>query len=245
MTPYEAAIRRTFEMTETTASEWVAVPVTSMTEVDDGKGGVTLPVFAFPQGYTPATTPFSHQQDCCHLCGHDIKNAYHIQHDARKLTMVVGSDCVTHFGEGLTGAAQAKSDIRQATRDLVNELAGLMLMLEEKGTYERDLRFCTGVRTQRTWAIHTDEGRACRHAHGLLAHVLFHQRGTVRPLFGKEASDRVLANWFRNAQPGTIRDARRIAHKALGWKEIDPSVLSQVQAVNAPQLPSEPVPCES
>lgn len=237
MTPYEAAIKRTFEMTGTTASEWTAVPVTSMTEVDDGKGGVTLPVFDFPQGYTPVVTPFSHQDNCCHLCGHDIKNAYHIQHDARKLTMVVGSDCVTHFGEGLTGVAQAKADIRQAIRDLVNELAGLMLLLEEKGMYDREETYLgKPFRTQRVWAIHTNEGRACRQAHGLLAHVLFHQRGTVRPLFGKEASDRVLANWFRNAQPGTIRDARQNAHKALGWSEIDPSVLSQVQAVTAPEI---------
>lgn len=214
MTPYEAAIKRTFEMTATTSADWKAVEVTGMVEVDNGKGGATLPSFNFPVGYTPATTPFSHAEKCCHLCGHDIQNAYWIQHDAKRLTMLVGSDCVTHFGEGRTGLAQAKADIRQKIRDSVNELHSLMNRLAEHGQTETTVRSISGfTSTRKQWA--GDVGRACAAAYSRINRVVFHSRKSVLPWFGKDVSDRTLANWHAKLVPGQLDEALRVANTAL------------------------------
>jgi hypothetical protein len=123
---HKNAVQATYLYTNTTPADWKAVKVEGMKPVDDGKGGERIvPQFVMPSGYTQIETPWSSDSadnTCCHLCGTSIKYAYHIQNDETKNTMLVGSECVTQFGEGDNGHQAAKKSIAAANRDFVSQL---------------------------------------------------------------------------------------------------------------------------
>ncbi len=127
---YGQACLATYLYTGTNQSEWSAMEVTGFASVDTPTGAKEMPEFKFPAGYAQADTPNS-GDDCCHLCGHAIKNVYHVQNDAKKLTMIVGSECVTLFGEGKSGEAIAKETKYRLNREFLAEAFDYVdLMLE-------------------------------------------------------------------------------------------------------------------
>ena len=122
MSSFEKRINDNLASMGAPAEEWSAVTVLSMESIDVGQGRQKeAPVFEFPQGYTEAPSAYKGQERCCNLCGADIKNYYWIQNDAKKWVMPVGSECVTRFGQGLSGEVLAKATVRDANRALLAE----------------------------------------------------------------------------------------------------------------------------
>lgn len=118
------AVSATMIYLGTNSGQWTAVPVEDMVEVQDSKGnGRMVPQFAMPKDYTPVETPWSGSgaggEFCCELCATPIKNAFHIQNDEKKWLMTVGSECVTKFGDGMSGEQLAKKDMQKKRRNLV------------------------------------------------------------------------------------------------------------------------------
>ena len=118
------AVSATMIYLGTNSGQWSAVPVEDMVEVQDSKGnGRTVPQFATPKDYTHVETPWTASgaggEFCCELCATPIKNAFQIQNDEKKWLMTVGSECVTKFGDGMSGEQLAKKDMQKKRRDLV------------------------------------------------------------------------------------------------------------------------------
>lgn len=105
MGSYQKRVEENLAQMSAPASEWRAVPTIGEELADAGGREKSMPLFAFPEGYAEAPTLYkaSGSQCCCGLCGEDIKNVFWIQNDAKLWTMPVGSECVTHFADGLTG----------------------------------------------------------------------------------------------------------------------------------------------
>lgn len=119
---YQRAVKLNLEHMGTLASEWIAVPVSGVDEVDTGAGKKSsVPVFSFPQGYSSA--PSLYKGECCNLCGTPIKNVYWIQHDQRRWLLAVGSECVAHFGDGSSGIQQAKRVVDDLNLRALNDLS--------------------------------------------------------------------------------------------------------------------------
>ena len=97
---------------KTKVSEWRAVPIRRMAKTTDAKGNVIeMPEFDFPQGYDAAPTlyPQAGEDGTCAYCGHTpIKNVFWLQHDGNRWTMPCGSECIRHFGGGISGQEMAQ-----------------------------------------------------------------------------------------------------------------------------------------
>lgn len=122
---YAKTVEANLNAMGTPASEWSAVGITRMVEDTDAPNGQPMPEFAFPEGYETAPTlyPTGPTADTmnCELCAHPIKNAFWLQNDARRWTLMVGSECVTHFGEGKSGVRLSKETVWAANRDLARQ----------------------------------------------------------------------------------------------------------------------------
>lgn len=123
---YSEAVQKNLDHMGTPAWEWRAVKVTGMASTTGPTGSpVSMPIFDFPAGYTPAPTLYPQSVGLdggnCELCNHPIKRAYHIQHDANRWILTVGSECVTHFAEGKNGEQVARQDIKEANRQLIRD----------------------------------------------------------------------------------------------------------------------------
>jgi hypothetical protein len=117
---------RTFDLLGTRASEWLPVDVGGFQRErgPDGKE-VVAPKFDLPRGYQPAASPFKNVgggELRCELCGHaPIKYAYYLQHDGKRLTLLVGSECVSNYVAAALPPEQAealKREIRAVKRQL-------------------------------------------------------------------------------------------------------------------------------
>ena len=105
-TGYDARVLRNLSQMNAPFEEWRATPIKGFTEVEINGKMKKMPLFDFPQGYTIAPTLYLANEDnaCCGLCGKDpISTWYWIQNDSKKWSLGVGSECVTHFGEGKSG----------------------------------------------------------------------------------------------------------------------------------------------
>lgn len=146
----------------TSKSEWNSIPVIGTQEAIDGKGNpVEMPIFQFPQGYAKAPTLYPNIGGFgslhCELCSKEIKNAFHIQNDAKKWTLTVGSECVKHFGEGESGEKIAKKDIAEINRDFIRTLDRIRDRLWEKATYDQTYRAPNGAEyKKRVYASHIE-----------------------------------------------------------------------------------------
>lgn len=110
MNGYEKAVSENLKHMGTDASEWSSVPVVGFSDIDVNGKTVSAPQFEFPKDYSEAPTLYKSggKDACCGLCGHPIKWVYWIQNDGRKWILPVGSECVTHFKDGKSGARVAK-----------------------------------------------------------------------------------------------------------------------------------------
>jgi len=96
----------------TESNQWTATPIIDFTNVEANGKSKSMPVFEFPKNYTKAPTLFPNNTSGdinCELCSKTIKISYYIQNDQKKWILSVGSECVTKFGDGLSG----KDNVRQ------------------------------------------------------------------------------------------------------------------------------------
>lgn len=204
---HSQAVSATLAYLGTGAHEWSAVPVKDMHTTTDDKGRqTTLPVFDFAPGYKQVDTPFA-GDDCCHLCGHNIKKAFHIQNHDKKWSMVVGSECVTKFGDGESGEKLAKKDMAVGRRKLVKQLEDARQELRAAGMKEVTHRNNFGnERIVKEWATHLPRGRKAQSLSEKVKEALSHGKGIVtarahssgHPYAGEHVdSDRIIANWHK------------------------------------------------
>jgi hypothetical protein len=122
---YAQAVEQNLKHMGTPKSEWKSVEITGFQETENDQGkAVQMPTFAFPPtSYTAAPTMFHSEGDpCCGLCGTGIKNVYWLQNDTKRWTLPVGSECVSHFEEGASGADLSKKAKAQINRDFLAEV---------------------------------------------------------------------------------------------------------------------------
>ncbi len=205
---YEKTVAENLAHMGTPASDWAAVTVSSTADTMNHKGEIqAMPVFDMPDGYTKAPSIFHDQDDCCHLCGHDIKNVFWIQNDAKKWVMPVGSECVTNFGEGDSGVKLAKKDIAAANRDLVKQLEDAAHAIKMKFTKEVAVRELRGgqyvdIGTKREWFGNYDKKKVYDDIKKLLGDVSS-KKGSWNQKTNQHDpelyvwSDRQLANWVK------------------------------------------------
>ena len=123
MNAYDKRVAENLAAMNAPAPEWTSV-ATIGTELASADGAERpMPVFAFPEGYTEAPSLYRHSRSsCCNLCGEDIKNVFWIQNDSKKWVMPVGSECVTHFGAGLSGEKIHRQGEQARHRALLSDL---------------------------------------------------------------------------------------------------------------------------
>jgi hypothetical protein len=134
---YREIVRANLEHMGTPSSEWAPVPVKGMAETTGPKGTpVTMPEFDFPAGYSKAPTLYPQsggaENGSCELCAHPIRNFYWLQNDARRWTLAVGSECVTHFGEGKTGERLTREQSWERSRQLARDAEALAYRLQRE-----------------------------------------------------------------------------------------------------------------
>ena len=129
---YQARVNENLGQMNAPMSEWAAVEITGMAKTDDGK---PMPVFNFPKGYkkAPSVYKITGQNMNCELCSHPIKNAYWVQNDSKKWTMIVGSECVTHFAQ-MSGVKLAKSVVWEQNRQLLRDAIATHQAVAAKNT---------------------------------------------------------------------------------------------------------------
>ena len=133
---YEQTVKHNLEHLGTPAHQWQAVPVKGMAQTEADSLAVSMPEFDFPKDYKPAPSLYRNNgagDMCCELCAHQIKFAYYIQNDSKRWTMLVGSECVTHFEEK-SGKELAKEQVWEMNRDLLRQAIELKKAIYKKYT---------------------------------------------------------------------------------------------------------------
>lgn len=190
MSTYNETVARNLAHMATSAADWKAVPI--LGEHPNPDGGKPLPEFDIPRGYAHAPTlyPAFHQLDgwtSCELCAHPIKIVYWLQCDAKRWLLAVGSECVTHFGTGLTGEQIAKAARVKLAQELLGEaIAWRMRMQEELRTTTRG--YCEKRRFVRR-----------------LSQII----GSIK----LTSSDAVISGWLTRRQ----KDAESLIAEIAGW----------------------------
>jgi hypothetical protein len=131
---YNEAVKNNLEHMGTPGIQWRPVPIIGMAETKDDKGNkVKMPEFEFPEGYTHAPSLYlcSNSSSCCELCGTPIKNLYYLQNDTHKWLLIVGSECVTHFGN-LSGETLTKEFMWEQNRQLLRESIRVLAELKQR-----------------------------------------------------------------------------------------------------------------
>ena len=135
---YSKAIIENMRYMGTDISEWAALEIKGFEEVAAGHGKTAmLPDYDFPRDYDHAKSLYQNENGggdnlVCELCGHTIKNVYWIKNDSKKLLLIVGSECVTHFGTGESGAALAKKTKTETIRTALLEMKEALKAHEAK-----------------------------------------------------------------------------------------------------------------
>lgn len=183
MSPYDTIVAQTLAAMGTASFEWSAVPG-QMTEAGEE--------FSYPAGYSHAPSPLKALgiEPNCELCGHGIKNCYWLQNDTRKWLLMVGSECVTHFGEGKSGEQIAKEHQRANLRQQLRDVRTLA-KLAQNPTPE----ICRGITREQATQLYTAGLRLQALVRGYIpdATPAFHQ--------SKVASDAKVASWHRTRGP--------------------------------------------
>lgn len=154
---YQQAVQQNLDHMGSDRSEWTAVPVLSMVETDceDGTNRV-MPQFSFPENYAEA--PSMYKGECCNLCGTRIKNVYWIQNDKRRWIMPVGSECVTHFGGGETGAKLVKKASWEQNAELLKRVREVRFKLYS--TFRKSVKLGYGRVETKIWPHSPNEKAA-------------------------------------------------------------------------------------
>lgn len=127
---YDEMVGKNMAHLGTALADWTAVPVIGFARCTDGARSANAAILAIPPGYSHAPTLYSPagNEACCELCSHPVKFLYGIQCDSKRWYMLVGSECVTRFGEGVSGeelVRRHRLDRARAIRARMQDLARL------------------------------------------------------------------------------------------------------------------------
>lgn len=153
MNSYEKRVRENLEYMNSSHADWKAVPVVGVCETENG----VMPTFDFSvcRGFDKADSQYKNgnsDESCrCELCGHGIKFAYWIYSQERKETMLVGSECVTHFEEGKSGADLTKDAKRARNYAAAMQVVGFRSDVKEKFSRKRRSGYGPYTRTDTYW----------------------------------------------------------------------------------------------
>jgi len=160
MAGYQERIKENLERMETPATEWSAVPIEGEAKAEvDGKTKL-MPVFSFPKNYSNAPTLYPNSVAGgimnCELCGKQpIKTAFWLQNDTRKWTLLVGSECVTHFEQGKSGQEnQREFRVKQAELLAKDAASAVRFVRETFSILQTRRNYYGGEEKVRVWQIH-------------------------------------------------------------------------------------------
>ena len=231
---YNEKIKQNMERMGTQPGEWKALPVVGFAKSEDAKGReVSMPVFDFSlmAGYVQPDTayPCGNVDANCELCGHPIKRVFHLYNPLRGFKLIVGSECVTHFNDGVSGEEQLRLERIKAAKELDTRMADLYDRFRAATTYqERPSRVWTKGRTiyqafHVKWENVTDAQvqafktlgiHACGYLHSkrILDAIAkcFVRHGWWVANEGVEAADKNLLSWYSRMGEGA---------KAVGLEE--------------------------
>ena len=121
----------TFAELGTHKHEWRAVDVKGFAEPTED--GHALPIWDVPAEYAPVQTTAgagSSMQTLCQLCGAEIKDAFPLVNDRRKLQMNVGRVCIEKHAETIDpGVVQAVQQLARATKIKPEEVGPVNALL--------------------------------------------------------------------------------------------------------------------
>lgn len=165
LSTYKKAVRENLKHMGTHPSEWFAFSVKNMVETENDRGKmVMMPEFDFSaaKNFEVAPSLFKNTSSSssdinCKWCGTRIKNAYHIYNKKKKWTMVIGSECISHFHpEGKSGKKIAKEQITEIKNDIFDSFFGLIKNLRKE--YGREITDNRGRIIRREFTnIHADK----------------------------------------------------------------------------------------
>lgn len=154
---YDRRVSENMQHLGTEITEWSPIEVIGKKDVvvkETGKE-YELPLFDFPKDYDKAESLFKNSNGtnsdtvCCELCGKmPIKVVYWIKNDQRKLVMIVGSECVTHFADGKSGKENLRLAKITLAKILDSDLIRLRKLVIEKKSRVRDIGY---GRKERQW----------------------------------------------------------------------------------------------
>lgn len=151
-TGYDARVHTNMEYIGSKLEDWRPVPIKGFVMVPGPKGKMKeMPEFDFPKGYTQSKTLYVSSQDspCCELCGKSpIAIFYYIQNDKEKTTMITGSECVTHFGEGKSGKENLRTTKINLAIMMDHDLGTLAKFIRENFSYMHHIGY---GRQERKW----------------------------------------------------------------------------------------------
>jgi DNA repair protein RadC len=97
---YEQAVAANNAHMGTKASEWTAVPIEEVVITDQGPMPQYDAKLTAAYSGAPTLFPGDMTSPACQWCGKQpVRRLYKIKHDAKKYTLMAGSECFTHFQE--------------------------------------------------------------------------------------------------------------------------------------------------
>lgn len=220
---YNQAVQRNLAHMGTHAGEWTAVPIRGMTD-SDAPDGRQMPEFDFPDMavYSKAPTLYPCSQGPgpmnCELCGHSpIKFAYWLQNDVKRWTLLVGSECVTHFAAGKSGQRLTKEHVWEANRETIRSYQDLVRQFRLRWMHDKQElvwgAYGWTYATRRRWhpKCPRDAATACEQLDSLTGNIIPDTIGTG--FIQREATtDRAITRWMktnsqRAAQMAAILEA--------------------------------------
>lgn len=124
MSTYKRDVQRNLDHMGTKATDW------ETTTVDE------MPKHLLPAPTLFPATSMGGDFTSCELCGHKIKNLFHIFHAGRGFYLIIGSECVRQFGTGKSGAEISKEKQWEINREwLLNALCYYEKEFERRTAY--------------------------------------------------------------------------------------------------------------
>jgi len=139
---YQQRVADNLKHMQTDAAEWKMVPVLEMqTTLNDKGEEVQMPIFDFSvtKGFVKAPTLYpagtaTGALTNCELCNKSIKRVFWIYNPEKKYILQVGSECVTHFGEGKSGKEQVREKQIADALLLDKQLLHLQQVIKQKAS---------------------------------------------------------------------------------------------------------------
>lgn len=212
---YTQAVQDNLRHMGTPQADWQAVQILGTEDAETDAGDARrMPVFAFPSGYTRAPSLFASaaQPINCELCGTPIKIAYWLQNDRCRWTLMVGSECVTHFG-AKSGEQIARQTRQRLDRQLLRDAQAVKWALHAKFSFRGYIGY---GRYQTTWKQH-GPSRKANELWNRLSQVIGPRMKADAESPSEPSSDGAVTRWankHRNELTQLLAEARNLLEQS-------------------------------